>query len=122
MRLSKEEKEIIEKYRANKRTEEERNAPKLVGYSKQDLYGISTATLKEVIDGFHGWYLSKKEVDQIINKSFDLIVPAGTEFVCYLKNGIESWYDTVYGIEDMNSDWAKEYLKGIKPYKKEKSH
>lgn len=124
MALTKDEKEMLANYRAQKKlvqkSEIDFYKPQLVGYAVEDLYSIDTSMLKEIKDGMFGWYPCKSDIDAMIERIFTMQVPAGSEFVGYIKNGVESWYDTIYGIEDMNSDWAKTYLKGIKPYKKPK--
>lgn len=115
MKLSKKEQELITKLRAQEAKEKEANSPKLVGYAKEDLYSIDTETLEEIRDGQHGWYPSASDVKNLVDQIFNKEVEAGAEFVCYMEDGEEAWYDSVYGIEHMDAEWARQYLRDIKP-------
>lgn len=120
MRLSPEEKRLIEDLRKKKKAEADANTPKMMAYAKENIHSINTNLLKELKDGMYGWYLSKSDIESLNEEMFSMEVPAGTEFVCYLESGEESWYDTVYGIEGMDAEWARKYLRDIQPYKKAK--
>jgi hypothetical protein len=116
MKLTEKEKSDILK----SRTEAEDKLPKMVGYAKEDLYQVNDY-IKD------SWFASASERKEIINdfsnNFIELSVPAGAEFECYItENGEECWYDTTDSglFAAMDAEWARKYLKDIKPIKKKK--
>lgn len=90
------------------------------GYLKMDLYNFHSdsyhcLSFKESWGDF--WLYNKKQKEDFIQdfiSRFDLVLPEGTEFVCYLVDGKETWYDNIkYGVEEVDEKWAKKYLRDI---------
>jgi len=73
---------------------------------------------------FQSLTIRKRELIRIIHsrmwKAKRMYVPAGTKFDCYIDDGHERWYDTVYGIEGMDANWARKYLRDIRPVVRKK--
>jgi len=112
MKLTEEEKKII----LNKRKEEESNLPKKRGILKHNLYYNS-----HNIFGINNYLFTEKQKNDLINDfaSNFTLVPKGTEFICYLDEGDESWYDCADGcIEAADSDFAKQNLEKIEIIRK----
>lgn len=111
MKLSPEEKEIIEHYRK----EREFLKPVAEGFAKENIYIIN-----DDID--FPDLISESEKEKIINKfrnGFELIVPINHRFECLLDlDREEEWYSDNGKLECMNADWAKKNLKNIKKLKK----
>lgn len=111
MKLSKEEKDLIFK----KRAEEEAEKPVKIGFAKENLYKVNDYRNDN-------WFASESEKIALI-KDFEnyieLSVPKGTEFECYIDNNEEFWCDTFSGLfSEMPSDWAEKYLDKIKVIKR----
>jgi len=115
MKLSEEEKKII----LDKRKEKEDSLPKKIGFLKEDIFSIKDGSSDFE---YPNWILSRSEKEECIAKfisEFELAVPAGSQFNCYVDSAQEQWYDSVnYGIEGMPAIWAKKYLINIKDVKK----
>lgn len=111
MKLSPEEKEIIEHYRK----EREFLKPVAEGFAKENIYVIN-----DDID--FPDLISESKKEKIINKfrnGFKLIVPINHRFECTLSlDKEEEWYSDNGILECMNADWAKKNLKNIKKLKK----
>lgn len=123
MKLTQEEKELILKQRADN----DDAKPKKVGYLKMNLYSYDvdrrSCSLGFVRESDNGMWLCEKETMnnwiKDFKSHFECVLPKGTEFVCYIDGGEESWYDNInYGLEDMRSAWAEQYLTNIKWIKK----
>lgn len=110
MKLTKEEQQIILDLRKSK----EKDKPKLMGFCKEDFYVSNLANLNVP------WLLTKSEKEDIeknFSNNFKMVVPQNSRFVCFIDELGEEWYDEIYGIEGMGGEWARKYLKDIKPYK-----
>lgn len=130
MKLTEEEKELILK----KREEEEAKLPKFKANLKHDLFCINAGRpeirihIRDIVNDY-GWYTPQEALDKISKKFNERmqelsrpILKKGAEFVCYIENGFESWYDYEgWGVEERDSDWAKQNLENIRPYKKANS-
>lgn len=118
MKLTKAEKKLIEELREKQRIEDEKNTPKFEGTLKHNLYVAEKGTFE-----ISNWLLSEDELNEEIQsfrESFEIKIPAGSKFVCFVDNCDQSWYDDVCaGIENMSEEWAKDNLENIKPYKDE---
>jgi hypothetical protein len=90
-----------------------------VGYAKEDLYNFDGPGPGITYHRGWGdfWLQTGKKKNLLIEdfiSSFALVIPKGTKFVCYIRNGKELWYDDInYGIENMDSKWAEKYLENI---------
>lgn len=93
-----------------------------IGYLKEDLYDFhSNGNGNGIVFRRNWaklcWLNTKKEKENIIKdfkSRFELVLPAGTKFVCFLYEGREEWYDDVnYGLEGMDAAWAEKYLEKI---------
>lgn len=115
MKLSKEEKELVIKLRAEKASEK----PFKIAYAKHDLYIFHSHDMNYEISG---WLFSPEEKNEEIANfisEFELVVNKGVKFECYLgDDGIPSWYDTEYGLEYLSEDWAEKNLEKFKLIKK----
>lgn len=114
MELNSEEQELILIHRKQK----EQNEPQLEGLLKEDVF-LYTGDFYEPFN-----VSSRKEKEKyltLLEKSFKLI-PAGTEFLGYIKSNDEEWYDQSFEIEGMCKIWAQQYLTNIHriPNKKRK--
>lgn len=113
--LSEDEIKFIEEYR------KEKNRDLIVKKAilKHDLYFISSRDFPG-IDNLLNYIVSKEELDVAITSLKDviqnsLLAPAKTEFVCYLDEKKEQWFDNEsYGIECKSSSWAAKHLTNIK--------
>ena len=114
MKLTEEEKQII----LEKRKKEEEKKAKKIGYLKENLYYCENSVDLDFYDLFITEAI-KEEIIQKITKQFELAVPKGTEFVCFIDESKEElWYDNInYGIVDMSANWAKKHLINIKKMK-----
>lgn len=90
------------------------------GYLKHDLYNFNTDHYQGMVfrkpwGSF--WLLTKEQQDKLIEEfksRFSLVLKEGAEFVCYIVDGKEEWYDNEnYGVEGVDETWAAEYLRGI---------
>lgn len=112
MKLSPEEKEIIEKYRK----EQDYSKPFAEGFVKDNLYSVNEIKFK------YNHIFTELEKEKCIvdfQNSFKLLVPMNGKFICYKnEDGSEEWYSDNGNIEGIGSDWAKENLKDIKTLKK----
>lgn len=99
---------------------EKESKPIKKGKLKFDLYNQKYVFIDVSDTSF--WLYSTEEVqskiDEFVEKAksnFKLVLKKDTEFVCYLRDGQECWYDNVnYGIEEMNEEFASKYLTDIK--------
>jgi hypothetical protein len=119
MELTKEEEEII----LAKRRKEDEFKPKKTGILKHDLFplGIRGNELRFDISDIikdHGWFITKQVVlgitGQVKKQLLTQIIPDGTKFLCYIRDGDEFWYDENDNISEMDSEWADENLINIK--------
>jgi len=110
MKLSKEEQEMVLKLRAEKEAEK----PVKSGVLKHNLYRVNEQRF--TIDG---WLFSEEEKAKIINRFDDrfTLIPKGTEMVCYIEDGEESWYDDD-SLNGLSADWADENVTDIKKLRK----
>ena len=118
MKLTKEEKELIEK----KRQEKINLRAQRKGFLKENFYFTTFGEYD-----LRGRQFSKTEYNNIIAdfaRKFKMM-PVGTRFCSYIdNNGVETWYDDdlKYGLQgmEMSSKWGEENLINIKPivYKK----
>jgi hypothetical protein len=101
---------------AKKKEQEELDKTVKKGYLKEDLYTLNNGeSIYELTtdDFYYGETQMIKEV-KAFKDSFELVLEKGTEFDCYLYNGYETWSDNAnYGVEDMDSEWAKRWLENI---------
>ena len=114
MKLSKTEQELILKHRKK----EDANKPKKIGYAKEDLYWRHDTYTKP-----NQWIFTLQEKEQEIKyfaSQFECVVKAGAKFDCYIDSGSYRWYDRVFGIEGMDGNWAKKYLRDIQDIPKKK--
>ena len=117
MKLTKKEKELILK----KRAEEEALKPKKVGYLKEDLYSYENdegCNLKFYADCESGFWLCNKEQKnkwiEEFSKHFEIALKKGSKFVCYIDDDEDRWYDDHnYGVESMDAEWAQKFLENI---------
>lgn len=114
MKLSAEEKALVEKLRKEK----EDRLPKMVGYAKEDLYQVNAYESEN-------WFASASEREEMIadfsENYIEISAPAGSQFDCYIENGQEAWYDEADGLfAGMDAEWARKYLRDISPVKKSK--
>lgn len=99
------------------RAKEDCDVPKKTGVLKEDLYYFGD--LSRLIDCEYE-FITLSEVNKIIKKlkkklKNKKVVSAGDTFDCFIeKDGRESWYDRVWGIEGMSEEWARKFLKDIK--------
>lgn len=118
--LSEEEVRLI----MDKRQKEEAAKPKFTGKLKCDLYMNHCLDSCGRYTRYVPWICSIEERDEIVagfTDSFEKVLSAGAIFDCYIEsNGVESWYDRDYGIENMGKEWAREYLINIKRVRKTK--
>lgn len=123
MKLTKAEQELILK----KRKEEEESKPKLMGFLKESLYDFPTENGDSELCYYEhnpsNFWLVNEELKEkwikTFQASFNIVLPAGTKFVCYIQDGEELWFDDInYGIEEMDDKWAKIYLENIQQFKK----
>jgi len=121
MKLTKEEREVILKLRK----EQDENSPKKRGYLVKDLYSYpcSDCDFTPIFESSEPfWLCDKNQIDkwkQEFDENFKKVLKKGAEFVCYIINNEEHWYDDEnYGVEDMNASWAKKYLSNIKDIEK----
>lgn len=121
MKLSKEEEQLI----LERRQQDDSDKVKRVGYLNRDLYQYDVAnacSLSFRADSDKLFWLcdekQKKKWKKKFNEHFKLVLKKGTQFVCFIWNGKENWYDNVdYGIECMDDKWALEYLENISDVK-----
>jgi hypothetical protein len=90
------------------------------GYLKEDLYSFtSDQSYGMVFAKSWGrfWFLTKEEQNKIIKEfknKFSLVLKKDTEFVCFIVDNEEKWFDNVnYGIEGVDQNWAKTYLTNV---------
>lgn len=108
MLLTEEEIKLI----SDKREKEDINCSKKIGYLVENLY------VPHVINYDENFFYTKDQADNIKENLFMLAAKAGSVFDCYIeKDGSESWYDRVYGIERMSKEWAEANLRNIKNIK-----
>ena len=101
-----------------RRKSEEAKKPKKIGFLKEDMYEFNPPPGK-----FGLWnFFTFSETNSLIKEfkeCFKKTLLAGSKFICYIENGKESWYDCDnFGYERLNSDWAKENLINVRPYRK----
>lgn len=130
MKLTKAEKELILK----KRAEEEANKPKKKGYLKHDLYDSSRVggSIEELLEKYRifakkkSYFHSLDDLKEFLEAQKHLLgvfsdlseiqptLQKGTEFDCYIADGEELWYDSVgYGIEEAPKSFAERHLENI---------
>lgn len=113
MRLTKEEKELILKRRAEEKT---RTAEK-IGYLKEDLYWLDVELMQHYIDQIINFpYFTSSELDKMfsdIKQKTKCIAVKGAIFDCFIENGYESWYDREYELECLSKDFAENFLVNI---------
>ncbi len=87
------------------------------GYLKFDLYNFDSDRGHGMVyerDWGSFWLLTKGEQEKIIEdfkNRFSLVLKKGSEFVCYIVDGEEEWYDNLnYGVEAVDKVWADKYL------------
>lgn len=90
------------------------------GYLKCDLYSFESDRVQRIaFEKSWGdfWLFTKNHQQKMIKEfedKFSLVLKEGTEFVCYVVNGVEEWYDNVnYGVEGVSKEWAEKYLRDI---------
>lgn len=109
MKLTKEEKQLI----LAKRKSEQDDKPKKFAFARSNIY-----ILRKRIENSYSIF-DEDEKNSAIANAFELVIPVGTKFVCFIDDNEESWYDDIgYGIEAMNHEWARKYLKNIRRIKK----
>lgn len=116
MKLTKEEEQIILRYRA----EQDGRKPKKEGFLKTDLYTYEYGEDWERDTQF--WLYTEKELEiarKEFENSFKRVLKKGTRFICFInESGTESWFDDVnYGVEGQDKAWAKLYLTNIRDIK-----
>ena len=120
MELTKEEEALI----LQNRKAEEDKLPKLEGFLKEDLYVVDAfsydvGTYFKLRTDSYSQSEMMEEIERFRKEAFRLALLAGTRFVCFLNKCKEEWYDDVnYGIEGVDADWAKKYLRDIRHIKK----
>ena len=114
--LTPEEENLILEMRKKKKLEEDRNKPKKMGFLKHNIYFYSQPHMPET----YASMITQSEKDSLIEdyESCFSLLESGTKCVCFIDDGVELWFDDVnFGIEERDSDWAKENLINIQDIK-----
>ena len=120
LKLTSEEENLILEKRKQKELEEERDKPKKTGFFKENKYLYYPSRI-ESEGGCYSDLITKSEKDVLVKKFLNnfILIKAGTKFVCFIDDdGFELWFDDAgIGVEEMDSDWAKENLINIQDIK-----
>ena len=86
-----------------------------IGFLRCDLYTTDNHFDSRYFDD--DWIFTSDVKDQYIKEfeaGFELALPKGTKFVCYIEDGEESWFDDInYGAENLDKAWADKYLEKV---------
>jgi len=89
-------------------TEKEKNeVPVKTGTLKHDLYQLE----HPYTDEFSLNTLSR--IRNIKKKMFRLVLEKGTEFICYMFEGEELWFEFNGTVEEATAEWAHQHLENI---------